>query len=95
MALDDIVRNRAMGVGEVKSSLEAEDVEMTEEFWEVMALYHPEMLIWDARWFSEKQIRYFLMLLDKALSGEISDHHAPEDQKRHIEETREELLEYL
>lgn len=95
MGLDDLTKNRAMQVGDVKSSMDPEQIEMTEEFWETMACHHPYMLHWDARSQSEKQIRYFLMLLDKVIQNDIEGTKVTDSQKREAEDAREELLDYL
>lgn len=95
MGLDDVTKNRAMQVGEVKSSLDPEQVEMTEDFWETMAGHYPEMLYWDAKCFDEKQIRYFISLLDKVIQDEVSGTTFSDEQIRAAESAREELLEFL
>jgi len=95
MGLDDVVKDRAMQVGEVKSSLHPEQVEMTEDFWETMAVHYPEMLYWDAREYSEKQIRYFISLLDKVIQNNINGVEISDSEIRSAEDAREELLEFL
>lgn len=95
MGLDDLTKNRAMQVGEVKSSMEPEQVEMTEDFWETVALHYPSLLYWDAREQSEKQIRYFISILDKIIQGEVPGTKVTDSQKIEAKDAREELLSYV
>lgn len=95
MTLDDIIKNRTMGVGDVKSQMGPEDVEMTEQFWEVIAIYHPHLLTWDSREFSNEQIRYLIMVLDRAIEDKVDTHSITRENKEEAERVREELLELL
>lgn len=95
MALDDLVKNRAMEVGEVKSSLDAEDVEMPEQWWQHLAEHDPHWLTMWINSDNKKQIKYFISLLDTVIQDEIDGTIVTDEQEREARAIRDELIEKL
>lgn len=96
MTLDNFISDqKETDVGEVYSSLDPEDVEMSRIWWQSMAQHHPEMLAWRPSDMSEDQTRYFIQLLDNVIQDQVSGTAITDEEAEYAEQYRWELEEQL
>lgn len=92
MGLDDVVKDRAYGVGEVKVDRPS-TMDLPDEWWETMAAHYPHMLHFYAGQFTEKQILWYVKLLDKVILNDVAGMKVSDEQISEAENARETLIE--
>lgn len=92
MGLDDVVKDRAYKVGEVKVD-RPRTMKLPREWWETVATSYPSMLHYKADKFTEKQTLWFIRLLDEVIQDEVDGWKISEEQKREARKARETLVE--
>lgn len=94
MGLDDLVKERAYEVGEVNVD-RPRTMNLTDEWWRTMAAHFPHMLFYDAQHFTDKQIKWYISLLDEVIQDEMYGMSSSDSQIDEARRARERLLEYL
>lgn len=95
MGLDDVAKDEALKVGNVKSNISAESISQSEEWWQTLAIHYSDMVYYSADALSESEVKKLIELLDNVIQDDIHGVNVGDNEKRSARRAREHLVEEL
>ena len=93
MTLDDWKTSSDSDGNSIKTRKQIENVELDEDFWDILATTHPSIMYAAAIRTDESSAKAIVQKLDQAYENDIGGHNVSEELKAEIKQIREEIVE--